>query len=397
MVTRLETLDGARMSAPAATSAPFETIEILTRVEDAREAWEELYPLAPVSAYQSYLFQSFWLETIGQDERLEPFMLLARDGAGRPRALLPLAIETRAGLRIAAFLGGRESNFNLALLHPSAHFDEKTLRALLVAGARRARRGPDIIYLRNQPKQFDGVANPLAFKAARPSASYAFGTTLPATAEELAARFSKDSRKKLRKKEARLAEMGALAYEHGATGARAEAIVEALIEQKTVRFIDMGVEGVFEREGARRMLRRLSRETGDGAMEIHGLSVGGRVVATYAGVVRGGRFSAMLNSFDMDEEIARCSPGELLLHALMRNLVERGMTHFDLGAGEARYKSAVCDETIELCDLVLPVSPRGAVAAPLFSAYLRLKRRVKQSPRLARAYVRFRRAMRERK
>jgi CelD/BcsL family acetyltransferase involved in cellulose biosynthesis len=123
---------------------------------------------------------------------------------------------------------------------------------------------------------------------------------------------------------------------------------------------------------------------------LHALSVGGRIVAAYAGVVRGARFSAMINSFDMDEEIARSSPGDLLLHALMRNLVGRGMTAFDLGAGEARYKNAVCDETIELCDVIAPISAQGALAAPLFSAFLRLKRRVKQTPALSRAYYRLR-------
>jgi len=109
--------------------------------------------------------------------------------------------------------------------------------------------------------------------------------------------------------------------------------------------------------------------------------------------MRGRRFSAMLNSFEQDEAIARCSPGDLLLHALMRHLVARGMIHFDLGAGEARYKSSVCNETIELYDAILPVTARGFLAAPMLTAYLRLKRRVKQTPSLINAYQRLRAAL----
>ena len=129
-------------------------------------------------------------------------------------------------------------------------------------------------------------------------------------------------------------------------------------------------------------------------MEVHALSVGDRIVATYAGFVRGGRFSAMLNSFDADEAVARSSPGDLLLHALMRHLVSREMTHFDLGAGEARYKNSVCEDRIELCDMLFPATWKGAFAAPLFAQFLQVKRAIKQSPTLMRGYARLRKLLR---
>lgn len=361
------------------------TVDVFATFEAAREDWGALLEKATASPYQSYRFLSAWQETMGRGDGARPFVIVARNAAGRPLALLPLCVERRAGLDIALFLGGRESNFNLPLLDPAAGFTETDLRELLAQAARRAPSRPDLIYLRNQPRRFEGMDNPLAFRTARPSASFAYGATLPATIEALTARLSKETRKKLRKKEARLAERGALCYEHCATGARAEKIVDALIAQKSARFSDIGAEGALDMGRVRALLTRLS-EGGEGAVELHALSVGERIVATYAGIVRRGRFSAMLNSFDMDEDIARSSPGELLLHALMRNLVARGMTHFDLGAGEARYKNAVCDETIELCDEVIPLSTRGALAAPLFSAFLGLKRYVKQNPGLTRLY-----------
>jgi CelD/BcsL family acetyltransferase involved in cellulose biosynthesis len=77
-----------------------------------------------------------------------------------------------------------------------------------------------------------------------------------------------------------------------------------------------------------------------------------------------------------------------LLQALLRNLVSRGFTHFDLGVGEARYKNAVCDETIELCDVVVPVTLKGALAAPLLATFVAAKRKIKQNPSLMRFAVR---------
>jgi CelD/BcsL family acetyltransferase involved in cellulose biosynthesis len=365
-------------------------VDVVARLEDARADWLELFSLSPVSPYQAYDFVSKWFETVGREERLEPLTVVARDAAGRPLALLPLATTTRGPLRIALFQCGRESNFNLGLFRPCAGFDEKAARGLLLEAARQAPAPPDLYYLRNQPRRFDGADNPLAFVTARPSASFAYGASLPSDETALMARFSKDARKKLRKKEARLAEMGALRYEHGASGARAIEIARALIRQKSERLAAIGVKSDFESEAMRAFLERACVATGDGALETHALALDGRVVAAYMGLVHGGRFSALLNSFDMDDDIARSSPGDLLLHALLRDLVARGFTHFDLGAGEARYKDSVCDETIELCDVILPVTLKGALAAPAFSAYLRAKRKIKQTPWMARLVARVR-------
>ncbi|WP_246744912.1 GNAT family N-acetyltransferase [Methylocystis sp. Sn-Cys] len=389
IVTGLETIRSARENRRVSAAGSM-SIDVFVTFEDARGDWAELAEKAVVSPYQSYRFLSAWHETMGRADGARPLLIVARNAAGRPLALLPLCIERHAGLDIALFLGGRECNFNLPLLDPAAGFTEADLRGLLLDSAQRAPIRPDLIYLRNQPRRFEGLDNPLAFQTARDSASFAYGAALPVTVDELAARLSKDTRKKLRKKEARLAERGALSYEHCATGPRAEKIIDALIAQKSARFSDIGAEGALDMARVRALLERLSSGDGEGAIELHALSVGERIVATYAGLVRRGRFSAMLNSFDMDDDIARSSPGELLLHALMRNLVARGMTHFDLGAGEARYKNAVCDETIALCDEVISLTTKGALAAPLFSAFLGLKRYIKQNPELTRLYRRAR-------
>lgn len=364
------------------------SIDAFTKMEDARSDWLTLSREATISPYQSYAFLSAWLDTAGRADGVEPFVIVSRDADGRPNALLPFCVMDRK-IRIALFMGGRESNFNLPLLPPHSGHDSASLRALLKRAARHASSGPDLYYLRNQPRRFEDFENPLVDNNAQKSPSFAYGTTLPASAEEFAARFSSDTRKKLRRKEARLAELGPVAYEHCAKGARGAEIVDALIRQKSERF---GVGAAFARCDVPKLLNTLRDIDEDGGVELHALRVGERIVATYAGVVRGRRFSAMLNSFEQDEAIARCSPGDLLLHALMRHLVARGMTHFDLGAGEARYKSSVCNETIELYDAILPVTARGFLAAPTLTAYLRLKRRVKQTPSLINAYQRLRSA-----
>ena len=360
------------------------SLMVFDRLPDAREDWIALRETAAVSPYQNYDYVAAWFETIGRARRLEPMIVVARDSDGRPLALFPLATREAAGLRVAEFLCGRESNFNIGLFHPGRGLD---WRGLLLAAAHGRPKPPDLLYLRNQPRGFGAFENPLLGRDACPSPSFAYGTALPDNVDALDCQTSGASRKKLRKKERRLTELGALIFEHGASGERAREIIAALIAQKSALLAAKGVAGVFDAPEMRAFLERACHA---GALEVHALRLSERVIATYVGLAIDGRFSALANSYDLDEEIARCSPGDILLRAVMRDLVARGFDYFDLGVGEARYKEAVCEETIALYDLVIPVTSRGALAAPLLRIFLGGKRRIKQTPWLSRLSERAR-------
>jgi CelD/BcsL family acetyltransferase involved in cellulose biosynthesis len=374
MVTKLET--------PTERGEP--SLEVFDRLTDAREDWSVLLKTAAASPYQNFDYVAAWFETIGRARQLEPMIVVARDPKGLPLALFPLATHKACGLRLAEFSCGRESNLNIGLFRPGAALDA---RRLLLAAARSRANPPDLFYLRNQPPRFGAFENPLAFGDAAPSPSFAYGAALPADVSVLDAKLSKASQKKLRKKQRRLMELGALTFEHGASGAAAHEIVAALIAQKSTRLASLGVDDLFAAPETRAFF---ARACDAGALEAHALRLSGRIIATYVGLARDGRFSALANSFDMDEEIARCTPGDILLHALLGDLIARRFAYFDLGVGEARYKDAVCDETIELYDLILPVTGRGALAAPVLRGFLNSKRLVKQTPWLLRLLERAR-------
>ena len=129
------------------------------------------------------------------------------------------------------------------------------------------------------------------------------------------------------------------------------------------------------------------------AVEIHALvlEATGRVLATFGGAVDDARYSGMMTAFDADPEIARFSPGDLLLHHLVRDQTARGRRAFDLGVGEARYKASICDETIPLVAVMLPVTLRGHAYGLVATRLTRLKRRIKRDPRLFALASRLRR------
>jgi CelD/BcsL family acetyltransferase involved in cellulose biosynthesis len=91
-------------------------------------------------------------------------------------------------------------------------------------------------------------------------------------------------------------------------------------------------------------------------------------------------------------EIARCSPGEILVSAIIRRECERGRTGFDLGVGEARYKRVFCNEVEQLADNVVGITAPGKLYGAVLTAAIDGKRWFKANPRAMRLLAWMRRA-----
>jgi len=364
----------------------FAHVETFETLAAARDAWTRLARYAPASAYQSFDFARIWSETVGAARGLAPLIVVARDAAGEPTALLPLVRRSWGPVRIAVFLGGKDANFGMGLFHPDAEWSPQAVRALLGAAARAASLRVDAFLLANQPREWQGAPNPMASAKGQPSPSFAYKSALPASfAAWRDAHASKEAQKKQRKKLKRLEALGPLAYRRAADPAEAERILAAFEAQKSARMRELGVGDAYGAAEARECLARLARcglDEGAPRLELHALTLGERIIATFGGLAAGDRLSGLFLSYEADPEIARSSPGELLVHAVVENAVARRLRTLDLGVGEARYKNEACEATEELFDSAHAVTPLGAAAAVAYLAKQRLKRRIKQSPRL---------------
>ena len=379
--------------AVAAGRAPFPALvpEIFSGLPAAEASWRalEAAPGAVMTPYQRFDWVAACARTLPAGARTCPVLL--RDAAGRSLALLPLFLHREAGIRVARVIGGRHANFHMPLFagpEAMALPAEAYARALLQAGARA---GIDVIHLPDQPRLWNGVPNPLARGSASPSDAY--GLALDSDPDAVLKRvLSGDARRKLRQKEKWLvAAHGPVTHRVAADDREGEEILSAYLAQKAVRFAQSGIRDPFADPAARDFLKAAHRA---GVLELHALRTeGGRILATFAGAVDAARFSGMLTSFDPDPSLARFSPGDLLLQALIRDQALRGRKALDLGVGEARYKASVCDETIALVDAVIPVSLRGRAHAAAAAAGPRQKRRIKRDPRLSALVGGVRRAM----
>jgi CelD/BcsL family acetyltransferase involved in cellulose biosynthesis len=380
---------------PTASARPQASCFVVEAIRDlaAVEAtWRELEAAWASSPYQRFDWQKAYVEAMAESRGFEPCVLLVRDGDGRPCLLLPLAIERRPGLAAASAIGGKHANYHLPLMVSGAAVPSPSaLRALLRQAG--GRLGVDAYAFTNLPRSWNGASNPLAF-GGRPSPSNGYRLTLAGSAEETLARaLSKDARKKLRQKEKKLRELGPVAHRVAGTPAEIEHILSAFLAQKRDRFRATGIPDPFADAAIQSFLHNACLAglgVGPPAIELHALTMGERVLATFGAAVDATRCCGMFTSFDPDPEIARSSPGELLMLEVIRHQCAQGRRIFDLGVGEARYKSSLCDEVEELVDVSLPVTARGHLYVAAFGGFLRLKRLVKQTPWLWQGFTRLR-------
>ena len=344
------------------------------------EAWAKLEAVAPCSIYQTRAWLLPWTETLGRKTGLKPFYVIARGSADEPLALLCLGLRRVGPFKIAAFLGGKDSNFNLPLVQPGLNFEPETWRALLLDAAKlMGQDKPCAFLLLNQPAEWSGQTNTLTHLTAQPSPNVAFGTKLMPNAEAFfAGKLSKTTRKKLRRKETKLAARGGLTYRMPAAGDETTAILDAFFAQKTSRFHARNIVSGFDDPTMRRFIELASVPGPHGTgIELHALYSGGTIVAVYGGGAHRGCWSGMFNSFDASDDIARSSPGDLLLMAIMAKQCAAGTQHFDLGVGEARYKAMFCGDVIPLFDSFLALTPMGRIFLLIEAMALRTKSSIK--------------------
>lgn len=382
--------------------------EVFRDLASVEALWRsvESDPAALSTPYQRFdwvsAFVSAKLGCTPEEQDASLRVIVLRDPGGRPRVILPLQVARERGVRVARVIGCKHANYHMPMFasREAASMRAEDLVELLRRVGREA--GIDVYLLGHQPRFWDGAANPLSLHAA-PAVSDAYGLILGPDAETTAKRvFSADARKKMRSKEKKLIEaFGPVEYRVASNADEVRTYLSAFFAQKASRFAAMNIADPYADEGIRRFIATGACRQDD-PNEVRGAAIEvaalvscntGQVFATFAGAVSETRYSGMMTSFDQTPTVGRSSPGDILLHHLIRDQTERGRRSFDLGVGEARYKANICDETIQLGEVTIAVTLRGHLFAIPAMATTRLKRRIKRSQRLARLAKAVRKAL----
>lgn len=363
---------------------PVAAVEIVKDLAAAEEAWRGLERAQSLlTPYQRFDFLSSWQHEVGEREGVTPFIVIGFDASRRPLLLLPLAIRNAYGARCASFMGGKHSTFNMALFDRdfAAAATQADLDGLVAAIAKGC--GADVLALHQQPLRWRDLPNPLAMLPHQPSANDCPLLVIEPGAAP-AALISNSFRRRLKGKERKLQALSGYRSHVVSSQADITRLLDWFFRIKPQRMAEQKLPNVFADPGIEAFIRSACTAPvpgGGHAIDIHALECDEEVIAIFAGVADGHRFSMMFNTYTMSPN-AKFSPGLILMRDIIDHYAGLGYRALDLGIGSDDYKRLFCKSDEPIFDSFIPLSQRGKLAAGVMSGVNRTKRLVKQNPAL---------------
>lgn len=364
-------------------------IEVHERLEAAEAPWRRLEETGVLTPYQRY----DWIKPLLDARPLRRgrcAIAVVHDARG-PAALFPFAVASHFGVKVARIIGTDISNGDwLIMRRDTAPRLTPVVLTRLFAEVGGQAGGIDVVVLNSQPPSWLGLANPMLAFPHQPAPDHLY--IAPVAPEDQTGRLSHKHLRNLRRGTRRLEEtMGPVVLRRADSAEEIARVHAAFIEQRTMRFAQMGIENVFAEHWFVDFFKRaatLSLGSGRPAMRLHALYAGDDIVATASGTFCGPHYSQYINSTSSGPA-GKYSLIAILLHQLLAELTAAGITSIDMGLGDFNYKADWTDE-LEVYDGAIGLSAAGKVAARTIMGLRALKRTIKQNPRLFGLFRRLR-------
>lgn len=380
MQPRVKTVS-AQTVTPAAPGAGFARFALYRDFASVETTWRDFERNADLTPYQQFDFLERWHRHIGIKEDVTPLIALAFDAEDKPLCLLPLGKFLRGPFFVGSFLAGKHANYNFGLWRRGETFSRDFIAQLFTALVE-AEPSLVALELHNQPYSWHGAENPLLAFPHQPSPSAGYRLSLGEPGEAVLLRqLTSSYRGRIRNKERKLAKLPGYRYFVAASAEEITRCMDAFFAQKRAYMAELKIPNPFDEPEVEAFLRDAALAH---VLEIHALECESEVLALYAAVKDDRRLSTMISSYTASEN-ARCSPGIITLSHAVTNAADRGFAVMDLGVGDAEYKRVYCNESENLFDSFIPLSPKGQAIVQILRAQGGLKRFVKASPALWKA------------
>ena len=379
-MTMAAAIESRTGQAPARSKASrIAAVEIIHDLDRAETIWRSLEEQQLSTPYQRFDFLSLWQREVGAREGLLPFIVIAYDAERRPLLLLPLALMHERGVRTACFMGGKHVTFNMGLW--DRDFVAAATRADLDAltSAIACKSEADVLALTRQPLHWRDLPNPMALLPNQPCANDCPLMTIVPDAPPTAW-ISHSFRRRLKGKERKLKILPGYRYHLADSDADIKRMLDWFFAVKPLRMAEQKLPNVFAEAGIEEFIRGacmtpLAR--GGHAIDIHALECDEEVIAIFAGVADGNRFSMMFNTYTMSGN-SRYSPGLILMRNIIDHYAGQNYRALDLGIGSDDYKRLFCKGDEPIFDSFIPLSLRVNVAADAMSGLNSAKHLVKR-------------------
>ena len=308
--------------------------------------------------FQTREFISVWRETLGSGEHIDARFVDVADHGGKMILRLPLAIETRGGIRILGFADQSSADYCVPLLYPTSIDWTRERSQALWAAVEAALPPIDKVVLEKMPAMVGDCVNPLYRISGESNPESAHGSVLTRPWVEIEA--TQAQLKTIKRKARGLEKLGEVRLIVASDKVERGRLLTRLLEQKQRRFEDTRVPGFAESPQSRRFFE-VATDTfaATGQLHLAALEVGGEIIATSWTVSVGKTIYELMIGFESGEW-AKHSGGRILNLRFLEWAKAQGYTYLDHGIGDEDWKIENCDTHVALGRLVVARSAKGS-------------------------------------
>lgn len=359
-------------------------------LEDAEAVWRELQVRGDYRVFQDYDWVACWYRNLGRPAGVEPRIVTGSLG-GEVQILFPLGISKAGGLRRLIWLGDGWNDYNAPVTGPAEMADvlattDLWTNVLKAAGA------ADLLEISKQAPEFaNGRPNPAFLSESVQEDNSTHLLDLSGDPETLrAAIHSPRTWQNFDRKRRKLAKAGNLEFREETDPAERLLVIDAMLRNKSEELRAAGKRDPFAEAGAQAFIRDVV--TGfPGIARLFTLRLDGRPIVTTLCLVE--RDALLLYQTTYDRAHGNASPGALLLHHIIFLAAREGYAVYDCLFGDDPYKLQICNRSLPLGRVLVPLNARGRIAKYLTMSRLLAIRQVKKSAVLSRTARRVNRVL----
>jgi CelD/BcsL family acetyltransferase involved in cellulose biosynthesis len=315
-------------------------VELLAGANLAAADWPSIADTRDLRMYifQSREFLGIWLDTIGKESRIEPYFIVVRDADGRPVLYLPLAIETKFNVRLLRFMDSGVADYNAPIVAADRTLSRQEFHEVW-ADVLALLPGFDVIDLKKIASDVAGALNPLTYLDCTPFDQSGHAIVLTRLRDQTDTRRTVVRlRRKLQGHAKGLNRIGEPAFIVNPPAAEAARVAERLLELKRRKYELTSTPDFLAAPGVERFYREMMSPAQLGKIShLSALTIGDTVASAHLGFIGRGRFYYIFPAYDT--AFSRHRVGHLLLQHLIDQSVIQDFETFDLGVGDASYKS----------------------------------------------------------
>lgn len=371
------------LHAARGSSLPAIALSCYGDISEVQQQWQDFETHAIGTLYQKELWCRAWLETAGAALGASPRIILARDGSGQLRFVLPFQVRRRQGVRVLEWLGSPHHNYGFGLYDPAfmssaeEWFSANWISVIEAAGEW------DAVSLTEMPSHLFGRRNPMRPAFNMRGANASFLLHLESDFDELDKRKrSSERRRTARKSEAALARQVDISFGLPQDLPATHVIIDTMFAQQQQRLAELGIHGVFG-PAERQFIHRLAdlQDPSSPLLAPYHLKCGPDVQSVMLGGIHANGYWALISSLAAGP-YRRFSPGDIALRRTIAACCTRGLDFFDFSAGDTPYKRQWSDETIPLFQVIKARNLKGLAWCSAMALRVLVKRTIKQTPLL---------------